>query len=85
MTTLGSKTWSLTDDVLPFVSMLMITCLDVSVMTLVKVALNGGMKSIVYIVYQNALGTMILLPFFVVHMFRFSILHLCWFFCYAMN
>ena len=76
MTTERSKTWSLTDDVLPFVAMLMITCSDISMLTLIKAAMNGGMKSIVYIVYHNALGTMILLTFFVVNMFRFATLHL---------
>ncbi|GJU79207.1 zinc finger, CCHC-type containing protein [Tanacetum coccineum] len=72
ITTGRSMTWSLTDDAQPFVAMLMITCSDMSVLTLVKAAMNAGMESIVYIVYHNALGTMILLPFFVAHMFRNS-------------
>ncbi|KAJ9564813.1 hypothetical protein OSB04_000779 [Centaurea solstitialis] len=65
-----NKTWSWMEDVMPFMVMMMITCLDMSMMTIVKAAMNEGMESIVYIVYHNALGTLILLPFFVVHIFR---------------
>nr|XP_043638650.1 WAT1-related protein At5g40240-like [Erigeron canadensis] len=65
-----SKTWSWIDEVLPFVTMLIVIILDVVALTIVKAAMNAGMKSIVYIVYHNALGTLILLPFFIVHIFR---------------
>lgn len=69
--TTTSNTWSWwMEDVLPFVVMMMITCLDMSMLTIVKAAMNEGMDSIVYIVYHNALGTLILLPFFIVHIFR---------------
>ncbi|XP_071704059.1 WAT1-related protein At5g40240-like [Rutidosis leptorrhynchoides] len=68
--TTTNGTWSWMDDVLPFVVMLMITCLDMSVLTIVKAAMNGGMGSIIYIVYHDALGTLILLPFFIIHIFR---------------
>ena len=71
MTMTKSKTWSWMEDVLPFVAMLMITCLDMSVLTIVKAAMNGGMSSIVYVVYHDALGTLILLPFFIIHIVRF--------------
>ena len=74
-----SKAWSWMEDVLPFVAMLMITCLDMSILTIVKAAMNEGMDSIVYIVYHNALGTLIILPFFIVHNFRFVTLQLCLF------
>ncbi|GJY37030.1 EamA domain, WAT1-related protein [Tanacetum coccineum] len=70
MTMTKSKTWSWMEDVLPFVAMLMITCLDMSVLTIVKAAMNGGMSSIVYVVYHDALGTLILLPFFIIHIVR---------------
>ncbi|PWA89768.1 WAT1-related protein [Artemisia annua] len=70
MTTTRSQKWSWTDDVLPFVAMLLLICLDMAVLTIVKAAMNGGMESIVYVIYHNSLGTLILLPFFVVHMFR---------------
>ncbi|GKA09279.1 EamA domain, WAT1-related protein [Tanacetum coccineum] len=70
MTTTRSGKWSWTDDVLPFVAMLLLICLDMAVLTIVKAAMNGGMESIVYVIYHNSLGTLILLPFFVVHMFR---------------
>ncbi|GKA22787.1 EamA domain, WAT1-related protein [Tanacetum coccineum] len=70
MTMTRSGKWSWTDDVLPFVAMLLLICLDMAVLTIVKAAMNGGMESIVYVVYHNSLGTLILLPFLVVHMFR---------------
>ncbi|KAJ0830589.1 hypothetical protein HanPSC8_Chr15g0657131 [Helianthus annuus] len=59
-------------EVIPFVAMLMITCLDMSVLTIVKAAMNHGMSSIVYIVYHDALGIFILLPFFIIGFFRFA-------------
>ncbi|XP_024974214.1 WAT1-related protein At5g40240-like [Cynara cardunculus var. scolymus] len=67
---MASKTWSWMEDVLPFVVMMIMMCLDMSVMTIVKAAMNEGMDSIVYIVYHNALGTLVLLPFLLVHIFR---------------
>ncbi|XP_071694179.1 WAT1-related protein At5g40240-like [Rutidosis leptorrhynchoides] len=68
--TTRNDTWSWKDDVAPFVVMLMITCLDMSLLTIVKAAMNDGLSSIVYIVYHDALGTLILLPFFIIHIFR---------------
>ncbi|XP_035842929.1 WAT1-related protein At5g40240 isoform X2 [Helianthus annuus] len=62
--------WSWMEDVLPFVAMLMLTCLDMVVLTVVKAAMNDGMGSIAYVVYHNTLGTLILLPFFIIHMIR---------------
>ncbi|XP_071694654.1 WAT1-related protein At5g40240-like [Rutidosis leptorrhynchoides] len=64
------ETWSWTDDVLPFVAMLMLIFFDTGVLTIVKAAMNDGLGSISYVVYHNALGTLILLPFLLVHMFR---------------
>lgn len=72
MTIRSATTWSWIDDVLPFVVMLMITCLDMSLLTIVKAAMNDGMGSIIYIVYHDALGTLILLLFFIIHIFRFA-------------
>ncbi|XP_076928610.1 WAT1-related protein At5g40240-like [Bidens hawaiensis] len=63
-------TWSWMDDVVPFVAMLMITSLDMAVLTVVKSEMNDGMNSIVYIIYRDALGTLILLPFFILHILR---------------
>ncbi|KAI3713212.1 hypothetical protein L1987_71785 [Smallanthus sonchifolius] len=62
--------WSWMDDVLPFVAMLMITCLDMAMLTIVKAAMNDGVGTIVYVIYHNALGTLILLPIFIVHIIR---------------
>nr|GEX49252.1 EamA domain, WAT1-related protein [Tanacetum cinerariifolium] len=47
---------------------------NVNAFSVVKAAMNDGMNSIVYIVYHDVLGTFILLPFFLVHIFRFFIL-----------
>ncbi|KAK9052422.1 hypothetical protein SSX86_029051 [Deinandra increscens subsp. villosa] len=63
------ESWWKLNDVVPFVAMLMITCSDMAMLTIVKAAMNGGMKSIVYIVYHDALGTLLLLPFFIIHIF----------------
>ncbi|PWA89770.1 eamA domain, WAT1-related protein [Artemisia annua] len=63
-------TLSWTNDVLPFVAMMMLTCIDMSVLTIVKAAMNDGISSIVYIVYHAILGTLILLPFYIIHIFR---------------
>ncbi|KAK1423291.1 hypothetical protein QVD17_18589 [Tagetes erecta] len=70
MTDKRSEAWSWTNEVMPFVAMLMVTCLDMSVLTIVKAAMNDGMSSIVYIVYHDVLGLLILLPFFVVGVCR---------------
>ncbi|KAI7733818.1 hypothetical protein M8C21_008937 [Ambrosia artemisiifolia] len=65
-----ADSWSWMDDVLPFVAMFMVTCLDMGILTIVKAAMNDGMGSLAYVVYHNALGTLILLPFFVVHILK---------------
>lgn len=70
MTRIRSNTWSWTEHALPFVTMLMITSCDMGVLTIVKASMNGGMNSIVYIVYHVALGILILLPFFIILIFR---------------
>ncbi|KAI3824017.1 hypothetical protein L1987_05464 [Smallanthus sonchifolius] len=70
MTTKRREAWSWMNDVMPFIAMLMITCMDMSVLTIVKAAMNDGMSTIVYIVYHDALGMFILLPFFIISIFR---------------
>ncbi|XP_022015999.1 WAT1-related protein At3g28130 isoform X1 [Helianthus annuus] len=64
------RRWSWMNELLPFVAMLMTTCLDMGALTLVKAAMDGGLSIIVYIVYHSALGTFILLPFFIIHIYR---------------
>ena len=46
----------------PFVAMIMVECLDVGLSTLGKAAMNRGMNHFVFVVYSNALATLILLP-----------------------
>ncbi|KAD2080486.1 hypothetical protein E3N88_41873 [Mikania micrantha] len=67
---MGDVRWSWVDDVVPFVAMFILTCLDMSLLTLVKAAMNHGLGSIAYVVYHNSLGTFILFPIFVFRMFR---------------
>ncbi|KAL5720329.1 hypothetical protein ACHQM5_013008 [Ranunculus cassubicifolius] len=51
-------------DVLPFIAMLTVECTDVGLTTLSKAAMSKGMSPFVYVVYYNALGTLILFPSF---------------------
>ncbi|XP_076912192.1 WAT1-related protein At5g40240-like [Bidens hawaiensis] len=67
----SDETWLwITNEVLPIVAMLMTTCLDMSTLTIVKAAMNGGLGSIVYVVYHNFFAILIFLPFFIVHVCR---------------
>ncbi|KAK9052420.1 hypothetical protein SSX86_029049 [Deinandra increscens subsp. villosa] len=68
--TRSDETWSWRNEVLPFAAMLTITCLDMSGLTIIKAAMNAGLASNVFVVYHNALGTLILLPFFILHICR---------------
>ncbi|KAI3503411.1 hypothetical protein L1887_31852 [Cichorium endivia] len=70
MTTVRSETWSWIKEALPVAAMLMVTCSDMGMLTIVKAAMNGGMNNLVYIVYHNTLGTLILFTFYIVHIFR---------------
>ncbi|KAM7512431.1 hypothetical protein LguiB_011306 [Lonicera macranthoides] len=47
----------------PMVAMITVECTDVGLSTLCKEAITKGMSNLVFIVYYNALGTIILLPF----------------------
>ncbi|KAM0055543.1 putative EamA domain-containing protein [Helianthus debilis subsp. tardiflorus] len=62
--------WSWMNDVMPIVVMLMITSMDMGILTIVKAAMNDGMSSIVYVVYHDLLSVFILLPFFIIGFFR---------------
>ena len=46
----------------PFVAMVVVECLDVGLTTLGKAAMSRGMSHYVFVVYSNALATLILLP-----------------------
>ncbi|KAJ0428872.1 hypothetical protein HanHA300_Chr17g0650931 [Helianthus annuus] len=50
--------------------MFTLTCLEMGVATIVKASMNDGMGSIAFVVYHNVLGTIILLPYFIVHVIR---------------
>lgn len=55
---------------LPFAVMVIVEIGEVGMITLGKAAMNGGISNLVYVVYYNTLGTLILLPYFVFHTHR---------------
>lgn len=55
---------------LPFAVMVIVEIGEVGMITLGKAAMNGGMSNLVYVVYYNTLGTLILLPYFILHTHR---------------
>ncbi|KNA16045.1 hypothetical protein SOVF_092730 [Spinacia oleracea] len=54
----------------PFMVMIIVECVEVGLSTLSKAAMVKGMSNFVFIVYYNALGTLILLPVFLYNIFR---------------
>ncbi|KAL5720331.1 hypothetical protein ACHQM5_013010 [Ranunculus cassubicifolius] len=66
------------DGVIPFAAMVAVEAALVGVSTLTKEAMSRGMNRYVFVVYYNALGTLILLPTFIFqrrrHPITFSIL-----------
>ncbi|KAL8162160.1 hypothetical protein V2J09_013649 [Rumex salicifolius] len=52
---------------LPFAAMVAVEIIEMGLVTLSKAAMTRGMNNYVFVVYYNALGTLILLPFFVRH------------------
>ncbi|KAK9052423.1 hypothetical protein SSX86_029052 [Deinandra increscens subsp. villosa] len=58
------------EKVLPFAAMVLVECGEVWMITLGKAAMNEGLSSFVYVVYYNALGTVLLLPNFIIHSCR---------------
>jgi hypothetical protein len=52
----------------PFAAMVVVECLDVGLTTLSKAAMSKGMSHYVFVVYSNALATLILIPSsFIIH------------------
>ncbi|KDP45389.1 hypothetical protein JCGZ_09638 [Jatropha curcas] len=52
-------------DLACFAGMVSVECTDVGIATISKAALSQGMSKYVSVVYSNALGTLILLPYFI--------------------
>ncbi|PWA44394.1 eamA domain, WAT1-related protein [Artemisia annua] len=69
---MGGGMNSFMEKALPFAAMVMVECGEVSMITLGKAAMNDGLSNLVYVVYYNALGTIILLPNFIIHSCRNS-------------
>lgn len=61
---------SFIEKALPFAAMVMVECGEVGMITLGKAAMNDGLSSFVYVVYYNGLGTIILLPGFILNCCR---------------
>ncbi|KAF9606969.1 hypothetical protein IFM89_030267 [Coptis chinensis] len=53
-------------DLIPFVAMITVECTDVGQTTLSKAAMSRGMSPFVYVVYSNAVGTLLLFPSFMI-------------------
>ncbi|XP_016470813.1 WAT1-related protein At5g40240 isoform X1 [Nicotiana tabacum] len=68
MVIMEMQSWS--KDVFPFVAMVLVECCEMGMITLGKAAMNDGMSNLVYVVYYNALGTFLLLPFLIFHRCR---------------
>ncbi|CAL1367713.1 unnamed protein product [Linum trigynum] len=49
-------------ELLPFAAMVTVECLDVGMTTLSKAAMSEGMSHFVFVVYSNALATLIMFP-----------------------
>ncbi|XP_062116343.1 WAT1-related protein At4g15540-like isoform X2 [Humulus lupulus] len=60
---MGMTPWL--EDLVPFAAMVMVECLDVGLTTLSKAAMTKGMNHYVFVVYSNALATIIFLPLFI--------------------
>ncbi|MBA0549442.1 hypothetical protein Golob_020473 [Gossypium lobatum] len=58
---LSSYLWN----ALPFMAMITVECTDVGISVISKAALSKGMSNVVSVTYVNALGTLILLPYFI--------------------
>ncbi|OIS98332.1 PREDICTED: WAT1-related protein At3g28050-like [Nicotiana attenuata] len=71
MVIMEMQSWS--KDVFPFVTMVLVECCEMGMITLGKAAMNDGMSNLVYVVYYNALGTLLLLPFLIFHRCRSNI------------
>lgn len=70
---MGGAIKSFIEKALPFAAMVMVECGEVGMITLGKAAMNDGLSSFVYVVYYNALGSIILLPGFILHICRFVV------------
>ncbi|CAI0398773.1 unnamed protein product [Linum tenue] len=54
--------WRSLEELLPFAAMVTVECLDVGMTTLSKAAMSKGMSHFVFVVYSNALATLIMFP-----------------------
>ncbi|KAL9227079.1 hypothetical protein vseg_002816 [Gypsophila vaccaria] len=57
-------------DVVPLIGMILVEFVEIGMSTLVKAAMNQGLSRFVFIVYYNALGSLLLFPFYLYNHFR---------------
>ncbi|XP_019187328.1 PREDICTED: WAT1-related protein At3g28050-like isoform X1 [Ipomoea nil] len=57
-------------EVLPFVAMIVVVCMQMATTTIAKAVLNSGLSSLIYVVYYNSLGVLLLLPGFIIQRHR---------------
>lgn len=67
-------------DVVPFAAMVIVECVNVGISTISKAAMNGGLNNFVLVVYSDALGTLLLFPFFIFNRLYFSLFFIDFFF-----
>ncbi|GAY46700.1 hypothetical protein CUMW_099090 [Citrus unshiu] len=63
-------------DTAPFVAMALVEIGEVGMITLGKAAMSSGMSNFVYVVYYNALGTFILLHYFIYNTYRICLVQI---------
>lgn len=51
------------ENIVPFIAMALMEACTIALTILAKTALTGGMSPFVFIVYTNALGSLVLLPY----------------------
>ncbi|KAK9699431.1 hypothetical protein RND81_08G173000 [Saponaria officinalis] len=67
---MGRSIMSILKEATPFILMTILQIEEVGITTLGKAAMNKGMSKFVFVVYYNALGSLLLLPFCLYNAFR---------------
>ncbi|XP_019187326.1 PREDICTED: WAT1-related protein At5g40240-like [Ipomoea nil] len=57
-------------EVLPFAAMIVVVCMEMATSTIAKAALNSGLSSLIFVLYYNFLGALLLLPGFFIQRHR---------------
>nr|GME17418.1 WAT1-related protein At5g40240-like [Ipomoea batatas] len=57
-------------EVVPFAAMIVVVCMEMATSTIAKAALNSGISTIIFVLYYNFLGVLLLLPGFLIQRHR---------------